>query len=269
MPTRKRGLQNAVKVENHGGEEHPLAVRVGRNDNALVIPLSRIHPDPDQPRRTFDATSLGELAASIREHGVLQPLIVHQNGDSYHIVAGERRYRAAQQAGLEAVPAQLVKDEAHIKEIQLVENLQREDLSLMEEARALAALQDLLQASVRGLEQATGKSKSYVSRRLALLKMPPDVQEMLERSPRLFSQAETVARISDEARRKARIESLLRGSERSSVVGARSPGRPSKPFIFKKRRSGAFDIVVKYRPGTSDKAVLINQLKAAIDELER
>lgn len=269
MPTRKRGLQSSVKVENRGGDEHPFAVHVGRNDNALVIPLSLVQPDPEQPRRTFDEASLAELAESIREHGVLQPLIVCKKGDLYHIVAGERRYRAARLAGLDAVPAQVIEDEARIREIQLVENLQREDLGLMEEARALAALQEVLQASVRGLEQATGKSKSYVSRRLALLKMPTDVQEMLERAPHLFSQAESAARIADRGRRKLRIEALLRGPEGvGSTESPRSPGRPVKPFTFKKRRSGAFDLVVKYRPGTSDKAVLIAQLKAAIDELE-
>ena len=269
MPTRKRGLQSSVNVENRGGDEHPLAMRVGRNNDALVVPLGLIKPDPDQPRRIFDEASLSELAGSIREHGVLQPLIVYKKSDLYHIVAGERRYRAAQLVGLDAVPAQILEDEARIREIQLVENLQREDLGLMEEAHALAGLQEVLQTSVRGLEQATGKSKSYVARRLALLKMPTDVQEMLEQAPHLFSQAESVARIADSGRRKFRIEALLRGPESSgNTESPRSPGRPLKPFIFKKRRSGAFDLVVKYRPGTSDKAVLIAQLKAAIDELE-
>lgn len=270
MSMRKRGLQGAAKVENRSGGEHPLAEREGRDDNAFVIPLSRIRSDPDQPRKTFDERSLTELAESIREHGILQPLIVHPDSKSYYIISGERRFRAAQLAGLEAVPAQVVRDKTRIKEIQLVENLQREDLSLMEEARALGALQEVLHTSVRGLEQATGKSKSYVSRRLALLKMPEDVQEMLERAPHLFSHAERVARIADEERRKIRIEALLRGPARSAdAVGGRLPGRPVQPFIFKRRRSGAFDLVVKYRPGAADKERLIAQLRAAIDELEK
>ena len=270
MPTRKRGLQGAVKVENRGSEEHPLAESIGRDDSALIMPLSRIRPDPNQPRKTFDEASLNELAASIREHGVLQPLNVYLKGDVYYIISGERRHRAAQLAGHEVVPVKVFDDSVRIREIQLVENLQREDLVLMEEARALGELQEVLQASVRGLEQATGKSKSYVSRRLALLKMPGDVQEMLERAPHLFSQAERVARIADAPRRKARIEALLGDSQSSgSAASGRPPGRPPKPFIFKKRRSGAFDLVVKYRPGTIDKKLLVAQLKAAIDELEQ
>lgn len=269
MPTRKRGLQSAVSTEARAGGEHPLAERAGRDDDAFIIPISRMRPDPNQPRKTFDEAALNELAESIREHGVLQPLIVFPNSNLYYIVVGERRFRAAQLAGLEAIPAKVVHDTARIQEIQLVENLQREDLGLMEEARALQALQEVLHASVRKLEQATGKSKSYVSRRLALLKMPGDVQEMLEHAPHLFSHAEGLARIVDEGRRKARIEALLRGPARSTAAaGARPPGRPVKPFTFRKKRSGGFDLVVKYRPGASDKEALIAQLRATIAELE-
>lgn len=269
MSSRKRGLQRTVPIEGRSGGEHPLADREGRDARAFVIPLSRLRPDPNQPRKSFDAASLEELASSIREHGILQPLIVYQKGDLYYIIAGERRYRAAQLAACDAAPAHVVSDITRIREIQLVENLQREDLGLMEEARALAALQEVLQASVRGLEQATGKSKSYVSRRLALLKMPLDVQEMLEGAPHLFSQAERVARIADPNRRKARIAALLRGpSAEPEAPQGRPPGRPVRPFSFKKRRSGAFDLVVKYRPGQSDKAELIARLRGALQELE-
>lgn len=270
MPPRKRGLQGTAKVDNRGGDDHPLAERIGRDEDAFLLPLSRIRPDPDQPRKTFDEAALAELTNSILEHGVLQPLTVVEEDNLFYIVAGERRFRAAQKAGLEAVPARVIRDRTRLKELQLVENLQREDLGLMEEARALQALQSLLQASVRKLEQATGKSKSYISRRLALLKMPQDVQAMLEQAPELFSRAEGIAQIADEGRRKARIDGLLRGSSHGNAEpAARPPGRPVKPFVFKQRRSGAFDLTVKYRPGESDKAALVAQLKAALAELEK
>ena len=270
MPTRKRGLQGDVKSENRSGEDHPLAEREGRNENALLVPLSRLRPDPDQPRKVFDESSLGELSRSLEEHGILQPLVVYVEGELYYIIAGERRFRAAQQARLNAVPVQVVRDRSRIKELQLVENLQREDLTLMDEARALGNLQKALGASVRDLEQATGKSKSYVSRRLMLLKMPLDVQKMLEESPQLFSQAEAVAQIADTERREARINALLRGdSPKGETTNKRTRGRPIKPFELKKKRSGGFDLVVKFRPGESDVTVLIEQLKALVSELEK
>ncbi len=270
MPARRRGLQGDVKAENRSGGDHPLAEREGRNENALLVPLSRIRPDPDQPRKVFDEEALKELSRSLQEHGVLQPLVVYRENDLYYIIAGERRFRAAQLAGLEAAPVQLVHDRSRIKELQLVENLQREDLTLMDEARALANLQKELGASVRGLEQATGKSKSYVSRRLALLKMPIDVQQMLEESPQLFSQAEAVAQIADSERRQARIETLLHGPALpKGATAKRTRGRPVKPFELKKKHSGAFDLVVKYRPGESDTSALIEQLKALLRELEK
>ncbi len=270
MPTRRRGLQGPVKVENRSGGEHPLAEREGRNEHALIVPLSRIQTDPNQPRKSFDKAALAELAATIKEHGVLQPLLVYLESDVYYIVAGERRYRAAHEAELTDVPVQVLQDKSRIRELQLVENLQRENLSLMEEARALGDLQATLQATVRGLEQATGKSKSYISRRLSLLKMPVDVQVMLEQAPQLFSQAEAVAQIVDEKRREARIQALLQEPKAASRVAQhKTPGRPVKPFALKKRRSGGFDLTVKFRPGTTDLASLVSELKTLLAELER
>lgn len=268
MPQRKRGLQSAVRDEARAGAEHPLADREGRDEDALKIPLNRIQADPEQPRKHFDESTLAELARSIAEHGVLQPLIVRSEGDIYYIVAGERRFRAAHLAKLEAVPARVIHDRDRVLEVQLVENLQREDLPLLEEAQALYNLQELMQVSIRGLEQATGKSKSYIARRLGLLKLPEDVKDMLQKAPHLFSQAEKLGKIADASRRQGRIAALLRNPETENAVQTRPPGRPVKPFSFKRRRSGAFDLVVKYRPGETDKEELIAQLKQALSDLE-
>lgn len=271
MPTRKRGLQSSVAEGGRGEGEHPLAGRAGRDESALLIPLGRLRPDPEQPRKTFDERALEDLAASIREHGILQPLLVRAEGDLYYIVAGERRFRAAERVGLDALPARLLGDSNRTRELQLVENLQREDLPLLDEARALAELQAVTGATVRSLEQATGKSKSYIARRLALLKMPADVQALLERAPHLFTQAEALSRVTDEKRRLARIQALERTPEEAALptTEGRAPGRPVSPFVFKRRRSGAFDLVVKYRPGTGDRAALITQLREALAELEK
>lgn len=268
MSQRKRGLQGAAKIEGRSGNEHPLASREGRDDDALRIPLNRIRPDPEQPRKHFDEAALAELARSIAEHGILQPLIVRSEGDLYYIVAGERRFRAARLAELDIIPARVLRDRDRVLEVQLVENLQREDLPLLEEAQALHNLQALMQTSIRGLEQATGKSKSYIARRLALLKLPEDVQNMLRQAPHLFSHAERIGKIADPGRRQGQIAALLRRVEVTEPSQQRPPGRPVKPFSFRRRRSGAFDLVVKYRPGETDKEELIAQLKQALADLE-
>jgi ParB family chromosome partitioning protein len=147
------------------------------------IPLDRLRPNPGQPRRYFGEEELGELANSIREHGVIEPIIVQKGeDDSYTIIAGERRYRAALMAGLKEVPA-LVRSytpEAQL-EIALIENIQRTDLNPIEEARAYRNLMDLTGLSQDSVAAKVGKNRSTVANALRLLRLPRDIQESLER----------------------------------------------------------------------------------------
>jgi len=148
--------------------------------NALLLPIDQVEPDPTQPRRTFDDAALGELRDSIAQHGVLQPLIVREDGlladrrTRYIIIAGERRWRGAQAAGLTDVPA-VVRDSAldqdahEIRVVQLIENLQREDLNPVEEAETLRDLRALHGLSIRDLAGLIGRAPNYVQRRLDLL----------------------------------------------------------------------------------------------------
>jgi len=148
--------------------------------NALLLPIDQVEPDPTQPRRTFDDAALGELRDSIARHGVLQPLIVREDGlladrrTRYIIIAGERRWRGAQAAGLTDVPA-VVRDSAldqdahEIRVVQLIENLQREDLNPVEEAESLRDLRALRGLSIRDLAGLIGRAPNYVQRRLDLL----------------------------------------------------------------------------------------------------
>ncbi len=144
------------------------------------LPLSALRPNPHQPRRRFSEESLKELADSIREKGLLQPLLVRPKGEGYEVVAGERRYRAALLAGLTEVPA-LVRDltDQEALEIALVENLQREDLSPVEEARGYQALlgMGLTQEEVA---RRVGKARPTVANALRLLQLPEEVLEALE-----------------------------------------------------------------------------------------
>ncbi len=139
------------------------------------IAVAAICPNPQQPRRHFDPERLADLAASIRERGILQPLIVKRNGDTYMIMAGERRYRAAQLAGLEVVPALIREDDP--LEIAMIENLQRENLSPLEEAEGLGALADRYGYTHEALAELIGKSRPYVSNTLALRRLPEHIKD--------------------------------------------------------------------------------------------
>jgi ParB family chromosome partitioning protein len=149
--------------------------------SVVRLPLAAIRPNPHQPRRRFAQEALEELAASIREKGLLQPLLVRPKGEGFELVAGERRFRAAQMAGLSEVPA-VVRDltDQEALELALVENLQREDLSPVEEARGYQALlaMGLTQEEVA---KRVGKARSTVANALRLLQLPEEVLEALER----------------------------------------------------------------------------------------
>ncbi|MBY9065004.1 ParB/RepB/Spo0J family partition protein [Sphingomonas yunnanensis] len=142
-----------------------------------MIPVSAIAPHPDQPRRHFDEAALDELAASIAERGVIQPIIVRPHGHDYQIVAGERRWRAAQRARLHEVPV-VVRDysDSETLQIALLENIQRQDLNAIEEARAYQRLIDEFGHTQDALARAVHKSRSHVANLLRLLDLPDEVQ---------------------------------------------------------------------------------------------
>ena len=145
------------------------------------IDIARIRPNPDQPRKNFDEEKLEELAASIRQHGVMQPLILVEQGKDYLIAAGERRWRAAQIAGLKEVPA-LVRllDARQLAELSLIENLQREDLTSLEEAQAFRDLMTGHGYTQEALAERLGKSRSHVANTLRLLNLAPHERKLLE-----------------------------------------------------------------------------------------
>ena len=157
----------------------------GTEHSPTLLPLSHLHANPSQPRQTFDAESLAELAASIRSQGVIQPLLVRprrtETATIYEIVAGERRWRAAQRAGLTEVPVYLreLSDEDALTAA-LIENLQREDLNPLEEAQAIQSLRERLPYSQEELAQRLGKSRSAVANSLRLLQLPRPMQDALK-----------------------------------------------------------------------------------------
>ncbi|CTQ49182.1 ParB/RepB/Spo0J family partition protein [Jannaschia donghaensis] len=147
------------------------------------IPIERIRPNPDQPRRTFNEDDLSDLAASISQKGIIQPLIVRPDPGmpgQYQIVAGERRWRAAQRAGLHEVPVvHRELDDTEVLEIAIIENIQRADLNAIEEALGFRQLMDRFGHTQEQLSTVLGKSRSHVANLMRLLKLPDAVQEML------------------------------------------------------------------------------------------
>ncbi|MCD6396915.1 MAG: ParB/RepB/Spo0J family partition protein [Spirochaetaceae bacterium] len=150
------------------------------NDGVKEIQIKLIIPNPDQPRKTFNDEALKELADSIREQGVIQPIILEKNGDRYIIVAGERRFRASRLAGLDTIPG-LIRTYTHEQklEIALIENIQREDLNSIEEAKAYLSLMNNLDLSQDAIARKVGKNRSTIANSLRLLKLPEDIQNSL------------------------------------------------------------------------------------------
>jgi ParB family transcriptional regulator, chromosome partitioning protein len=177
-PALGRGM--AALLPNAPPPHAAQVVSIAPGRSLLMLPVEAIERNPGQPRKRFEDAKLEELAASIREHGIVEPILVRKDGARYRILAGERRWRAAQRAGLKEVPAVLREATDHQAfELALVENLQREDLNAIEEAEAyevLVAEHGLTQEQVA---ERVGKERSTVANALRLLKLPADVRDLV------------------------------------------------------------------------------------------
>lgn len=145
------------------------------------LPIASIVTNPDQPRKSFDETQLSELSDSIKQNGVLQPILVRKKGEKYEIVAGERRYQASKLAGLKEIPAIVREiDDAEVFQLALIENLQRSELTPIEEARGYRQLLDTKGLTQEGLAKILSKSRSAIANTLRLMDLPQEVQDMME-----------------------------------------------------------------------------------------
>ena len=150
----------------------------GHNSEEIEVKL--IHPNPYQPRQHFDQERIDELAMSIKEHGVFTPVLVRKAVSGYQLIAGERRLRATKQVGLERIPAIVLDfDDQQMMEISLIENIQREDLNVVEEARAYKTLIDRLGLTQEELGKKVGKSRVHITNTLRLFQLPESVIQML------------------------------------------------------------------------------------------
>ena len=199
MSSRRRGLGRGLdELFADSGARSPAAPRTERE-----LPVAQLEPNSRQPRDRFDDGELADLASSIAQLGVLQPLVVTggpDRGGRYRIVAGERRWRAAQKAGLESVPVVFrdVDDERELLELALVENLQRSDLNPLEEAEAFRSLSDEFELSQQEIAHRVGRSRAAVANALRLLRLPSAVQEQLRSGALTAGQARPLLALGDE-----------------------------------------------------------------------
>jgi ParB family chromosome partitioning protein len=205
------------------GTERPLGVR--------NIPLDRITPNPEQPRMNFDEAALAELASSIREHGVLQPILVRPIGEPhrYQLVAGERRWRAAKAAELDVIPALIEQlDDETALEIGIIENLQREDLSPLEEAMIYDRMTHEHGYSVRRLAQKIGKDKGYVENRLRLAGAPTEIKQLVSLRKDTLSHAYELLKVEDPKKRRKLAEQVASGELSLVKLREKIEGRPAR-----------------------------------------
>ncbi len=222
-----RGLGALLSAEHRSGTG---------SEEPYEIEIDLIEPGPMQPRTRFDQTKLEALAKSITENGVVQPVLVRRQGLRYELIAGERRWRAAQLAGLTRIPA-VVRDVADDKllELALVENLQREDLDPIEEAHAYKKLVETIGLTQESIAERVGRDRSYITNYLRLLRLPVDIQRLVQDGRLSTGHARTLLGLSDidaQRRLSSKIMELglsVRGTERLVKQLARTTVKPRKP----------------------------------------
>ena len=202
MPAKKglgRGFDSLIPTELLDESFDPTAEQDERVSDLRYIKLASIMPDPDQPRREFDDDALVELSKSIKEHGVLQPVVVRPHGDGYMIVAGERRFRASKLAKLDRIPA-LVRTLSgqHRLELSLIENIQRRDLNPLETATAYLKLRDQFNLTLDDIGKRVGKTSAAIANTMRLLRLPGAVRDVVARGELSEGQARSLTSLPEE-----------------------------------------------------------------------
>lgn len=249
-------------------------IQTGGSSAINEIPISQISPNPDQPRHSFDENALEELATSIRELGIIQPLTLRSlDNGQYQIISGERRYRAAKMAGLETVPAYVrTADDSEVTEMALIENIQREDLNAIEIALAFRKLIDQYHLTQDRLSERIGKNRATIANFLRLLKLPAEVQLGLRdkavdmghaRALLSIEKPSLQLRLYNEIQKKGlsvrQVEQLAKQYQQADELGEKLPEVTSKPAtsramsILQKHLTTSFGVPVKVSANASGK----------------
>ncbi len=274
---RRLGLPETLRMRHdpHFVEQlaRPAGLPVGR-----MLPIESLKPNPNQPRRHMG--DMTELIASVREKGVLEPILVRRRGEGYEIIAGERRYRAACEAGLDEVPCVVRdSDDAEVMEIALIENLQRKDLHPFEEADGLKALADRFDYTHERMAERLGKSRTSVTEILSLAAMPEQVRELCRladiSSKSLLLQ---IVRQSDPDKMVTLIQRLQQDGNatrqaarqaRKETKGKGGRGRP-KNYVFRfQPREKSFSLALQFKRSDVPKSEIVRTLERILEELRR
>ncbi len=271
-----RGLASLI------GEPANEAGRLPAEGEQRVVAIDQVRPSDLNPRHTFNEAELDELAASIREKGLVQPLIVRPaggEGPGYEIVAGERRWRAAQRAGLHTLPV-IIRDltDQEVLELAIIENVQRTDLNAIEEARGYAELVDRFGYTQEDLAQVIGKSRSHLANTLRLLRLPESVQDLVRSGELSAGHARALVGRED-AERLARtilakglnvreIEALVQAADNSGKSSTRKrKEKDADTRAFEREISEALGLEVRIKPGTGESGALTVKY-GNLDQLE-
>lgn len=260
-PPRKalgKGLQSLLPSRGTAAAAAPKEET--SNGRVLLLPIDQVHPNPTQPRREFEPVAMAELALSVGRDGVIQPIIVRRTGPaSYEIIAGERRWRAAKEAGLAEVPAiPREADDQKVLELAIVENIQRQDLNPIELALAFHRMASELGLSHDEIGEKTGQNRATVSNTIRLLQLPADVQDLVASGKLSAGHARALLKLSEESQQRELADRCIRDG-----LSVRQIEEITKPGM---KAAGASSALPSGKTGS---VTLDPNVKAAISELER
>lgn len=270
METKKRalgrGLEQLFNGENLDLEQMEKTIyEESSNEEIVEINLSELRPNPYQPRKIFDDDALKELSESIKEHGVFQPIIAKKSIKGYEIIAGERRVRASRLAGLEKIPA-IIRDfsDTQMMEIALLENLQRENLNVIEEAIAYKSMLEKLNLTQEELSKKVGKSRSHITNILGLLKLPKEVQKMVIQNLLTMGHARMLSKLEDEEKIKELASRIVNESLTVRDIEQVGSEEKKKKPINKKENNNEYKYVEEMLKEKLDTKVKVKDLKIEI-----
>lgn len=261
-----RGLEELFNIEdiNYNKIEEKI-VETASKEEVTEIPLEEIRANPYQPRKTFNNETLQELAESIKEHGVIQPIIVKKSIKGYDVIAGERRLRASKIAGKKTIPAIIrqISDEK-MAEIALLENLQRENLNALEEAKAYKSLIEKLNLTQEELAKKVSKSRSHITNMLGLLRLPGEVQDMITTGKLTMGHARALSKLEDKEEIVKMANDITEKGLTVRDVEAQSESAPKKHQTIRKPKNNEYTYVQDLLRDKLDTKVKIKDKKIEI-----
>lgn len=268
----------SIRATEPGEQSKTATSTTDHGENVVFIQLDEIKPNANQPRKIFDEEALQDLANSIQMHGVIQPVLLRPSERGYEIVAGERRYRAARRAGLKVIPAIIRSlDEKQNMLYALIENMQREDLNIMEEARGLREMLETYNLTQDQVAESVGKSRPYVSNALRLLKLPEEVQALVMENKLTAGHARAIAGMDSRTLQIEAAEKTVKNGwsvrEVEKYTGKKSVKhkhvKKSNPDVKRMEESLSIALGTKVRlPGIQDRGKIEIEYYSS-DELER